>query len=353
MNDLRNTIAHVLEHEQHLADANEATIQQYVVLPILRALGWNDANLASMEIQPEYAVRGGSVDYALKVGQKLPLFIECKKWEEPLDRHEDQIVTYAVKAGMPIVGLTNGKIWRFYFSWIEGTSVSDRIFCEVDIEDREVAVSDLKKYLLKSNVASGEAELNAEIALEEKEKGDKPKPSPIPKQPITPSESSGEWTVERVIDSLPKEVKDDHEKYDEERRNLFYRGAAEVQNLIEKERWQLDMKISKVPCSFFLKDKAITRIKRIFGIILPVHLPYGGSVDRNGRAIGSSLKSTPPRLFVRITEEEAERLEREYDGCEFCAVSRDKVGFIYYNIPEDMSSLLPVLKCAYNKHRGS
>lgn len=35
MADLRNTIAHILEHEQHLADANEATIQQYVVLPTL------------------------------------------------------------------------------------------------------------------------------------------------------------------------------------------------------------------------------------------------------------------------------------------------------------------------------
>ncbi len=28
MADLRNTIAHILEHKQHLADANEATIQQ-------------------------------------------------------------------------------------------------------------------------------------------------------------------------------------------------------------------------------------------------------------------------------------------------------------------------------------
>ena len=367
MNDLRNTIAHILEHKQYLADANEATIQQYVVLPILRALGWDDTNLASMEILPEYAVKGGQVDYALKVGQKLVLFIECKKWNESLDKHEDQIVTYAVKAGMPIVGLTNGKIWRFYFSWIEGTSVSDRIFCEIDIEDRKVAVSDLEKYLLKSNVASGEAELNAEIALEEKAEASKSRSidSEIEnvsnvidsqlatKQSVAPSEISGEWTVERVINSLSKEVRDDHEKYTEERRKLFYRGAAGVQNLIEKERWQLDMKISKVPGSFFLKDKAITKIKRIFGIILPVHLPYGGSVDRNGRAIGSSLRSTLPRLFVRITEEEAERLEREYDGCEFCAVSRDKVDFIYYNIPTDMSILLPVLKCAYNKHRGS
>ena len=43
---LSNTIAHILEHKQHLAEANEATTQQYVVLPILRALGWDDANLA-------------------------------------------------------------------------------------------------------------------------------------------------------------------------------------------------------------------------------------------------------------------------------------------------------------------
>ena len=35
MTELRNTIAHILEHKQYLADANEATIQQYVVLPIL------------------------------------------------------------------------------------------------------------------------------------------------------------------------------------------------------------------------------------------------------------------------------------------------------------------------------
>lgn len=179
MANLRNTIAHILEHKQHLAEANEATIQQYVILPILRTLGWDHTNLASIEVLPEYAVPGGQVDYALKVGQKLTLFIECKKWNEPLDKHENQIVTYAVKAGMPIAGLTNGKIWRFYFSWIEGTSVSDRIFCEIDIEDREAAISDFEKYLLKSNVASGEAGLNAEIALEEKEKTDSSKPNSI------------------------------------------------------------------------------------------------------------------------------------------------------------------------------
>jgi hypothetical protein len=209
MADLKNTIAHIFEHKQHLAGVNEATTQQYVVLPILRALGWDDTNLASMEILPEYTVENGNVDYALKTGQTPELFIECKKWGEPLERHKDQIVNYAFKAGAAIiVGLTNGKIWHLYFSWVEGVPVSERIFCKIDIEDRENAVSDLEKYLLKANVISGEAELNAKIALKEKEKIDTSKPSPIDskmddvsdiddnqsvtKQPVVPSQFSAE-----------------------------------------------------------------------------------------------------------------------------------------------------------------
>ena len=205
--------------------------------------------------------------------------------------------------------------------------------------------------------------MNAEIALEEKDKAKRPfSPNPNTSKDIIDDESveknitvspepDGKWTIERVRDLLSEEVENDHAEYTEERRTLFYRGAAEVQNLIEKKGWRLDMKISKVPCSFFLKDKGVTRIRRIFGIILPVHLPHGSSVDRNGEVIGSSLTSTPPRLFVRIMEEEAEQLERQY-GCEFCAVSKDEpIDYIYYYIPGDITELRPVLEFAYNKHR--
>ena len=303
MNDLRNTIAHILEHAQHLAEANEATIQQYVVLPILRALEWDDTNLASIEVLPEYAVPGGQVDYALKVGQKLTLFIECKKWNESLDKHEDQIVTYAVKAGMPIVGLTNSKIWRFYFSWIEGTSVSDRIFCETDIEDRETAISDLEKYLLKSNVASGEAGLDAEIALEEREKEDKPEPSPIPKQTVAPSKFSGEWTVERIRNLVSEEIRDYHESnFSEERCNVFYRWVAETQNLIEAEGWKLNPpKLNKENCNFSLRGKGTTRIRRVIGILLHTHLPYAMPIGRNGERISDlSIKSNRPSSLSHL-----------------------------------------------------
>lgn len=181
MADLRNTIAHILEHRQYLAKSNEATIQQYVVLPILRALGWDDTNLASMEVLPEYKVESRRADYALHVkrDESPAVLIECKRWNQPIGRNEEQICFYAYSGNVPLAIITNGKLWRFYLSRWEAPSLSDRIFCETDIESRESGISDLEKYLLKSNVASGEAELNAEITLEEKEKPEPSKPVPV------------------------------------------------------------------------------------------------------------------------------------------------------------------------------
>ena len=357
MNDLRNTIAHILEHRQHLVGANEATTQQYVVLPILRALGWEDANLASMEILPEYDVEDGNVDYALKVGQKSVLFIECKKWNGSLaEKQENQIFKYAFDGGVPIVGLTNGKIWRFYFSWVEGTSVKERIFCETDIVNQEDAISNLEKYLLKSNVASKKAEQNAKIALEEKEKADSSKPSTInPKvdrnNKKTDNEltqtgaidtlklitllGTGVWTAEKVKNSAHQRFRQRYKSKYPKEENAFYNSSANVINLIVKEKWELKLRFRDVEdlfgAGFFLGYKGILKIERPFGIIL------------RGR---DSLE-----VFVRIMDKEAEQL-RDQHGCEFCRIYKYKtVDFVYYRVPEDISELLPVLKFAYNKHR--
>jgi len=157
MADLKNTIAHILEHKQHLVEANEATIQQYVVLPILRALGWDDTNLASMEILPEYKIESRRADYALHIKQEQDpvVLIECKRWNQPIGKNEEQICFYAYSGNVPLAIITNGRLWRFYLSSWEASSLSDRIFCETDIESRESVAADLQKYLLKSNVASG------------------------------------------------------------------------------------------------------------------------------------------------------------------------------------------------------
>lgn len=225
---------------------------------------------------------------------------------------------------------------------------------------------DLEKYLLKSNVASGEAEVDAEIVLKEEETSfsevssiDSEVSNPndiddkqsVTKQPMPPSKFSGKWTMERVRNSLSEAVRDYHQKnYPEERCNIFYRRVVEMQNLIEAEGWRLKPpKFNKGSCSFQLMDKGITRVRIVFGILLDTFLPHANLVDRNGEKIPDlSIKSNPPRIFAPITEEEAKQLERQH-GCEFWGITERK---IYYNIPDDITALRPVLEFAYNKHRG-
>ena len=52
-------------------------------------------------------------------------------------------------------------------------------------------------------------------------------------------------------------------------------------------------------------------------------------------------------------KKDAEELKRQC-GCEFySAIKNESADYVYYNIPEDLSTLLPVLEFAYNKHTGN
>ena len=303
--DLRNTLTHILEHKRQLAHANEATTQQYVVLPILRALGWEDANLASMEVLPEYPVGSRSVDYALKVGRRPPLFIECKKWNEPIERHEDQIITYASHSNAPIAVLTNGKNWRFYLLEKERIPVSNRIFhdCDIERKDLKATVHSLGKYLLRDNVLSGAATKEAEKV----------------------------WQDKRGVENLvPQHIRNHYEtRYRPERVREFYGYLAETQDLAKKAGWELNLKFTQRYCGFWVKREADQKEIWIYG----VHLDYH-----------------PFRLFVKITQEESGNLRNQY-GCD-TVYYHTRVGHAFYHIPGNVEQLLPVLEFAYNKHRG-
>lgn len=301
---LRNTIDYILEYKRDLAGANEETTKQYVVLPILRALGWDDANLASMEVLPECRTAdGGEVDYALKVGRSPDLFVECKRWNEPLDRHEDQIVNYASNSNVPVAVLTNGKVWRFYLSKKEGLPVSERNFCDIDNEDIDEAVINLEKYLLKYNVSLGYAMEEAEKTWENKEK---------------------------IVNSVPQNMRDYYrETYSLEKMTEFYGCIASTRDLAIKEDWKLEQKFVRHYCGFWLIGRASQRGKLVYG----VHLDY-----------------TPLRFFVKVTKKDAEELRNQY-GCEI-VYYHTHARQAHYTIPEDLSELLPVLKFAYNKHLG-
>lgn len=157
--------------------------------------------------------------------------------------------------------------------------------------------------------------------------------------------------IDRVRNSLPGEIREYHEaKFPEDRLNIFYRTVAETQNLIEAQGWRLKPpEFNKQNCAFFLQDRSVTGTRRPFGILLGTFLPHAQPVDRTGsRILDRSIQANPPRIFVVITKDEEEQLECEH-GCNFFAVSK----VIHYNIPENVSELLPVLEFAYRKHSGN
>ena len=302
--DLRNTLTHILEHKRQLVHANEAVTQQYVILPILRALGWEDANLASMEVLPEYRVGSKIPDYALKVRRRSELFIECKKWNELLENHEKQIMTYASYSNAPIAVLTNGKNWRFYLLEKEGIPINNRIFhdCDIDSKNLNAAVYSLGKYLLRDNILSGTATKEAEKV----------------------------WQDKRGVENLvPQHIRNDYEtRYRPEKVREFYRYVAETQDLAKKSGWALNLKFTQRYCGFWVRRETDQREIWIYG----VHLDYN-----------------PFRLFVKITQDESGKLRNQY-GCD-TVYYRTHVGQAFYTIPGNVEQLLPVLEFAYNKHR--
>ena len=142
---------------------NEAQVKQAIILPILRALDWDDANPA--EFVPEFPVDSGRVDYALhQAGDSPVVFIEAKRLGGADYEGEEQLFRYAVNKGVPFLILTDGNVWDFYLSMAAGAPGERRFYrAELKREERiPEYVEFLKTYLRKSRVVSGEARRAAE-----------------------------------------------------------------------------------------------------------------------------------------------------------------------------------------------
>ena len=104
---------------------SEAQIKQWIILPILRALGWDNA---SPEVIPEFAVDNGKVDYALWARKKAMVFIEAKRPGATDTNAERQLFGYASNQGVPFLILTDGDVWDFYLSMAEGVPANRRFY---------------------------------------------------------------------------------------------------------------------------------------------------------------------------------------------------------------------------------
>ena len=111
----------ILELQKKLQDKDfksntEEDTKQKIILPFIMALGWDPF---SDDVEPEYTCAvgkdiGDKVDYALKIDNSPIIFVECKKYEEPLEKHIKQLFNYYAKADIKTAILTNGDDYWFF-----------------------------------------------------------------------------------------------------------------------------------------------------------------------------------------------------------------------------------------------
>lgn len=154
---LEEVLRKAVEHINSGSLTNEAQVKQSVIVPILRALDWDDTDPA--EFVPEFSVDNRWVDYAL-LGSGIPLvFIEAKGLGLVGADGEEQVFGYAAHRGVPFLLLTDGNLWDFYLSMAEGVPAERRFYrAELTREERiPEYVEFLETYFRKGRIVSGDA----------------------------------------------------------------------------------------------------------------------------------------------------------------------------------------------------
>lgn len=143
---------------------NETAVSQSIVRRLIGLLGWDIDNPAI--VYPEYNCgMNGRVDYALLNESGRPLvLIEVKAIGLIDDGVTEQLVRYAYGTGVPIIILTDGKEWHFFYAAAGNVPMSERRFYKIDLFDRnsDDIYNEMQKYIGKSSVMRGDAAISAE-----------------------------------------------------------------------------------------------------------------------------------------------------------------------------------------------
>jgi len=114
--DQLKQLAEKIEATKEQISTEEGTKNSFI-MPLIQYLGFDVFNNA--EVVPEFTAdvmmkKGEKVDYALQIGGKPVILIECKKWKERLDKHGTQLTRYFTFSVAKFGILTNGiKFWFF------------------------------------------------------------------------------------------------------------------------------------------------------------------------------------------------------------------------------------------------
>ena len=148
--DRLNQIASKISKQKNSIATEEATKSAFI-MPFISALGYDVFD--PEEVIPEFTAdigikKGEKVDYAISVGGKIALLIECKMVNSRLDaQYESQLHRYFHSTEARISILTDGIVYKFYTDLDEPNKMDNKPFLEFSIMHiDEIIVGELKKF---------------------------------------------------------------------------------------------------------------------------------------------------------------------------------------------------------------
>ncbi len=154
-NNLRSVLDEVRDRiaEHRGQNIGEQNTKLTLINPVLRALGWNVENLEEVRHEFRRVPRDKPVDYALMLSRTPRMFVEAKGLDENLGdrRWENQIIGYAMVAGVEWVVLTNGDEYRLYNAHAP-VPVEGKLFRQVKISDDQRAAEEALLLLTKEQI---------------------------------------------------------------------------------------------------------------------------------------------------------------------------------------------------------
>jgi hypothetical protein len=138
----------------HRENIGEQDTKAALIVPVLRALGWDVEDLEDVKLEYRRRPSDNPVDYALFLLRTPRLFIEAKALGAHLDdgKWASQILAYATEAGVEWVALTDGNAWRIYNSHA-AVPVEQKLFRVVHIADPEEHAEETLRLLAKAQMA--------------------------------------------------------------------------------------------------------------------------------------------------------------------------------------------------------
>jgi hypothetical protein len=125
-----------------------------LIVPILRALGWDLEDLEDVKLEYRRRPSDNPVDYALFLLRTPRLFIEAKSLGAHIDdgKWASQILAYATVAGVEWVALTDGNEWRIYNSHAP-VPVEQKLFRVVRVAEPDTKAGGTLRLLAKAQMA--------------------------------------------------------------------------------------------------------------------------------------------------------------------------------------------------------